>query len=224
MRAPAEALMTEQEECPDPLIEGLERLEAMLIAARDANAGSSRDCREGVLAALNAVLVFIQGSPRLTSQNLGIPLAELSAALSDLDKGIVTDLFRPKTKNHRAGFDLMVNGGRAYCAVTMSILMDLGKSKTIAAKEVAKAIERHGSPRKGGKPISWKRVAAWRDAITSGLGTDFDTSTYREQLAQLGPELKEARNCSDADRERFARRFIQGLEEIIKRTRFPKSI
>jgi hypothetical protein len=143
-----------------------ERFFALLAEARDMYLSGGSETRRGLVRALEAVFAALSGEVRSPQERESIiPLIVLSNALSDLDDGIPSRLFKVARKvgRHKDGF------GTGMLKVSSAVMVDLlhGQEKSIcdSAKLVAAWLDKAGARTALGHRIAATTVLGWREEI-----------------------------------------------------------
>jgi hypothetical protein len=139
------------------------------VSRRDPDSGPNRGRRLAALLAVNAAFEFIESFNELRELHLTAPLADLAAALADLERGITSPMFKRSPKSgYRDSFSREMTKGAS--AAVMSILMDKGGlGREEAAKRVADKLRREDVALGGRRQLNWGTVAAWRDQVREQL-------------------------------------------------------
>ena len=125
--------------------------------------------------ALECVLDFLK-SAGFSS----VTLKRLSTILRELNEGHVHPLLTPPKIPHRKADSLSTLKRKAVAAAAMQLYMDAGASKDKAASKVAKALQKTLFHSYGGKPISARTIANWRDRYV-GCYDNADPAAYAFQ-------------------------------------------
>jgi hypothetical protein len=131
--------------------------------------------------ALESVLGFLKaaGFSSLT-------LERLLQALRELGEGHVHPLVTPPKIAHRRADSFSTLGCKAVAAAAMHLHMDAGESKDQAASKVVKALRNTPFRYYGGKPISPRAIASWRDrCIGSHDKADAAAYIFKAMLAAM---------------------------------------
>ena len=151
------------------LYAGLQR--ATIQFAEDEDAG-----RNGVLAALETVLRFLQKFSAVTSHGLTAPLDRLYNDLLALDDGNVSGLLSPKSRSGRARSSGFYDGLKGLAVFTVDALTIGSISRTYARKIVARKLNelgispaRKGSANASGK-ITERTLRDWQEDIDADVG------------------------------------------------------
>jgi hypothetical protein len=178
---------TKHEQVRKPKQIAIPNLEHLETGLREANAQLKEDSRGAAIAALEAVMEFLESVPPLSAQNLATSLWALQAALKDLDHGRVVAMLAPSRKVRSRRPDALIRKiTKAYAVFGVDILRREGSSTVEACRLVAKELKgagfalgsRHNSS-------NWQTVKSWRDRVTKLPTTD----QMRETLEGLRTEL-----------------------------------
>lgn len=182
---PATAAIDRLELLKSPVEKRLAELLASLVRARKQFDPSAADHgRTAIYQALLGVIGYVSdvipARPDLVQ-----PLHDLLYGLKDLDRGTVVPLLRPADIENRPPNSISQKLLRADAAVLMELMQMDKVERKQAADTVARRLERLGF-RDGGKSISGKRVAYWRDKMKKPDGpSDVAVSRYVFALEAL---------------------------------------
>jgi hypothetical protein len=115
---------------------------------------------------LVAVIGFIDSFPEWRGANLDFALAQMMAALTDLDSGKPVDWLRPVNDGNRPPVAIHIRGYRGRCAATMELLMRGGRQQKAAGQFIARRLP--AAFRKEIGLSGWQTVAKWREKIETG--------------------------------------------------------
>ncbi len=161
---------------PEAVADALRFLSAELVVAQihlDAPNHEEVGGRSGALVALVAVADFIDRFADMANANLAKPLRAMQAALTELEKGKVHPILKPRSRGRgrpqaTVGTVALVK----HAVVAMEAARDEGMSRTMAANAVAKELDRRGYAIPG-KSIeeAGRAIAKWRDEASEGEGS-----------------------------------------------------
>jgi hypothetical protein len=101
------------------------------------------------------------------------PLLRLREDLDDLDRGSVSELFKPKKVLNRPPLALSEDLFRAIVAAAMTRLMEGQKlNRTEAARDVARRLSKMGAAHPSGKSITAMQIAKWREKMMTELASE----------------------------------------------------
>lgn len=169
------------------------------------------DGRRAAIAALEAVMEFLDSVPPLSDQNLATAIWALRAALEDLNHGRVVAMLAPTQVGSRKREASMRKVAKAYAIVGVDILRREGSSIPEACRFVAKELKHLGFAL-GARPDTpdWRTVEGWRDRITKLAATDQE----RETLEEIRKEIPRLKFYSVGD----AKKFVVGqLGELFEK-------
>jgi hypothetical protein len=127
----------------------------------------------------------------------GAALVRLLAAHDDLESGIVDPVLHPKATTPRGGnkLSLMARLERVPLAVSMQLLMQAGRLREAAAKEVVQMLGNRRTIFAGHGGSPWRLVARWRDE----LGEDPDLKQMLNNcVAEIAAPLKDRQDVAEA--------------------------
>ena len=115
---------------------------------------------------LRACIELISSNPTWHELKFEAPLAELSAALNDLERGFVAPMLKPKRLNRGGRPASFYNAAvRAHAAAIMGGLMEhAGMPQHKSAEWVAERLRWHN--------VTWKTITAWRKEARELPGSD----------------------------------------------------
>ena len=151
-----------------------DRLDA--IALRDIPEPNS-ELRFTTAIALRPVIGFLEslGFSSLT-------LRRLLKVLSELDEGHIHPLVTPPKIAHRKSDSVSVQSHKGMAAAAMHLLMDdAEETKDQAASKVANRLQKTPFHTYGGKPITAKMIASWRDQY---IGFPSEANRYGAAIFQ----------------------------------------
>ena len=146
---------------------------------------SERREREAAVYQLCALIEFLHEFEEPKKEGLTYPLLNLVNALSHLDEGIPSVLFKFTRRRGQQAEDTHRAFIRIYAAATMELLMRSGLSLQEATKQVAQILDKEGLKRLQRKDaIEPTTVTYWREKLRRGNGEDSDdfweiVRTYR---------------------------------------------
>ncbi len=144
------------------------------------------ESREAIKFALHGVIQLISGLYP-TEPAFPRPLNDLLYALHDLDHGSVGPLLTPTMVSNRPGMALSEELFRAIVAATMTRLMEGGKKKKDAAREVARRLAKMGGKTASGAIVRAGQIEKWREKMmTERAAENKDVARYQEALKMLG--------------------------------------
>jgi hypothetical protein len=101
------------------------------------------------------------------------PLLRLREDLDDLERGSVSELFKPKKVLNRPPLALSEDLFRAIVAAAMTRLMEGQKlNRTEAARDVARRLSKMGAAHPSGKSITAMQIAKWREKMMTELASE----------------------------------------------------
>jgi hypothetical protein len=151
----------------------IQRLLVALAKAFEIYESAGDGGRTAAILSLNAVNDLINAIDGPTADNLTLPLAMLSAALADLDRGVVARMLEPKQSS--GGRPVATNARdmvKGASAAVMSMLVSIGYSRIESAKSVKAELSRKGFSLGGRQELTWRSVAAWRDQMVQATKGD----------------------------------------------------
>jgi hypothetical protein len=167
------------------LYAGLQR--ATIQFAKDEDAG-----RNGVTAALETVLRFLEKFDAVSRHGLTTPLARLYNDLLALDDGNVSPLLSPKSRSGRARASGFYDGLKGLAVFTVDALTTESRSGADARKIVARKLNQLGvSPaRKGSanasRNITERTLRYWQEDIAADVGLRSTAAqTFREAKTEF---------------------------------------
>lgn len=169
--------------------------------------------REAAIAALRAVMEFIDSVHALSDQNLGTSIWTLLAALEDLNHGRVVAMLAPTRKVPSRRPDPSIRKVvKAYASCCVDVLRKADLSIPEACRVVAKELKGAGFALGGrqGTP-DWRIVEGWRDRVTKLPATDHE----RETLEGLRKEIPRLKFYSVDDAKNFVIGQMRELLETI---------
>jgi len=122
------------------------------------------------------------------------PLNDLLYHLHDLDHGTVAAILKPTKVSNRPSMALSKELFRAIVAAAMTSLMNGGKKKKEAARDVARRLTKMGGKSESGEIIQGGQIEKWREKMmTERPAENKGVARYQEALKMLGGmEPKEA--------------------------------
>jgi hypothetical protein len=178
------------------------------------------DPRERValdLAALRDMLEAI-AMPGDACSFAGDRVMSLAAQLLDLDAGNVGALLQPHRRENRPPMSFRGQVIKLNTALAMEALMRQGAPREDAARRVARMLEtkRIRVSAKNDKPITWDRIARWRDELNAGP-KDVDQPTMADvQWSGMMDRLR----SGEVPRDDAAERFVAELPRLLARGGF----
>jgi hypothetical protein len=146
------------------------------------------DLERGSMAALNAVVKFIDSTKELRGQLLETPFASLGGALADLEKGAVHPVIEPRIVGGRPPDSTNRASLRGLAAAVMSILVQFGLSRREAAKKVAEVLCHGGFKLDGRRQMTWQTVDQWRSQMAAEDEEDPAVAAFRLMLSRTSRE------------------------------------
>jgi hypothetical protein len=151
----------------------------------DADEGASG--RLGVLAALDVIYRYNTILIGDRAPELLAPIRSVQHALHDAERGKLHALFNPKKHVGRPPDRTEHLGLAGWAAVLMQLLMDTGRLKSEAARQVARKLNSIGYRTPQGATISAKLVDEWRDRAKTELPAE---DIVADRFARVLPETQ----------------------------------
>jgi hypothetical protein len=138
-------------------------LQALEEKLRSAEKEIAENSRGAAITALQGTIDFINSVPHFEPDNLALPLAQLMAALHDLDCGRVVPMVKPTQVDNRkpeASFRKVI---RAFAIFCIEELMNHGMLLEEACKFVTQELVQAKVPIGGQRDTrDWKTIKGWR--------------------------------------------------------------
>jgi hypothetical protein len=156
------------------------------IARERFDADEASHGRFGVLTALDAFNRLGTALLANRAAELLAPIRNLQHALIDAERGKRHPLFNPKEHVGRPPDRTEHLGLAGIAAVLMQLLMNAGKSKSDAGRQVARRLNAIGHRTPQGATISGKLIMEWRDrAMTERPVEDIVADRYVRMLQEV---------------------------------------
>jgi hypothetical protein len=144
-----------------------DKLMALEQALRNAKNELASDGRAGAIAALQAVIAYIEADPEWDKEYLSLPLRKVAMGLADLNRGRIISMFKPVSVRNRkpdSSERQLVKSSAAFC---VDILMANGASNQEACTFIARELEKLGfETGRHADKSAWKAIKTWRDRLS----------------------------------------------------------